>query len=271
MGLLEISLWSAVLILATMTVVWGVSVAIRNASIVDVAWGPGFVLVAGLGLAAGDGLFERRLLVFVLVLVWAVRLAVHIAVRNRGKGEDYRYQTFRRKYGPDRYWWVSLFQVFWLQGALVWLVSLPLQVAAAGTTPATLTVVDALGSTIWLVGFVFEAVGDRQLVAFKADASHRGKVMNRGLWRYTRHPNYFGDAAVWWGYGLIGLLTPWGWLALIGPVVMTVLLLKVSGVAMLEKTIGERRPGYDEYVRRTSAFVPWPPRSTEGTLGDTPG
>lgn len=247
-------------IVVLMTATWAVSVAVRNASIVDVVWSLNFLAVATLGLLVGDGAPPRRLLLFVLVLVWSLRLSAHIAVRNHGKGEDRRYRAFRDRYGAQRYWWVSLFQVFWLQGLIAFVVSLPLQVVAVGLTPATLTWADGLGVTLWLVGFVFEAVGDAQLDSFKGDPSNVDRVMDRGLWRYTRHPNYFGDATLWWGYGLIGLLTPWGWAALIGPAVMTTMLLRVSGVAMLERTIATRRPGYEEYVRRTSAFVPRPPK-----------
>ena len=252
-------------IVTLMTLTWLVSVAVRNASIVDVVWSLNFLAVASAGLVNGDGLFERRLVVFLLVSVWAVRLSVHIAIRNHGKGEDRRYQAFRERYGPERYWWVSLFQVFWLQGLIAFVVSLPIQAVAAGVTPETLTWADLAGIALWLTGFAFEAIGDAQLDSFKADPASAGQVMDRGLWGYTRHPNYFGDATLWWGYGLIALLTPWGWAALLGPLVMTLMLLKVSGVAMLEKTIATRRPGYEEYVRRTSAFVPRPPRRSRPT------
>jgi len=187
---------------------------------------------------------------------------LHIARRNWGKGEDFRYQGFRARWG-GRFWWVSLFTVFLLQAVLLFAVSLPIQAAGAGETPASLGVFDWLGAGLWLLGFAFETVGDAQLARFKADPASRGRVMDRGLWRYTRHPNYFGDAVLWWGIGLIALAVPWGWLALVGPGLMTFLLVRVSGVAMLEKTIAERRPGYAEYVRRTSGFVPLPPKPTE--------
>jgi steroid 5-alpha reductase family enzyme len=252
-------------IVLLMTATWVVSVVVRNASIVDVVWSLTFLAVAVAGLAVGEGLGARRALVFALVAIWAVRLAVHIGVRNHGKGEDFRYRAFRERYGPERYWWVSLFQVFWLQGLLAFIVSLPLQVVAAGRTPESLTWADAVGLGLWIVGFGFEVVGDAQLAAFRRDPANAGTVMDRGLWRYTRHPNYFGDATLWWGYGAIGLLTPWGWLALSGPLVMTLMLLKVSGVAMLERTIAARRPGYEAYVQRTSAFVPMPPRRPRPT------
>jgi len=256
---LRVWLLSAIGVLGLMVAAWALSLALRDASVVDPFWGPGFVLVAGIALVAGPGLFERRLLVFALVAVWGVRLSFHITRRNRGKGEDRRYQGFRARWG-DRFWWVSLFTVFLLQALLLLVVSLPIVAVGAGRAPASLGALDVVGAGIWLLGFVFEAVGDAQLSRFTADPANRGKVMDRGLWRYTRHPNYFGDAVVWWGLGLIGLATPWGWLALAGPALMTFLLVRVSGVAMLERTIAERRPGYAEYARRTRAFVPLPPK-----------
>jgi len=258
-----LALVSAAAIVALMVGGWALSVAVRDASIVDSFWSLGFVVVAAVALVAGPGLIERRLLVFALVAVWGVRLSLHITKRNWGKGEDFRYQAFRARWGP-RFWWVSLFTVFLLQGAIMFVVSLPIQAAGAGETPSSLGWLDALGAALWLVGFAFETVGDAQLARFKADPTTKGKVMDRGLWRYTRHPNYFGDATLWWGIGLLALATPFGPWALVGPAVMTFMLVRVSGVAMLEKTIAERRPGYAEYVRRTSAFFPRPPRSAGG-------
>jgi len=260
--LVGLMLASAAAVVAMMVGVWLLSLAVRDASIVDSFWGLGFVLVAAVALALGPGVFDRRLLLFALVGVWGLRLSLHIARRNWGKGEDFRYQGFRARWG-GRFWWVSLFTVFLLQAVLLFAVSLPIQAAGAGETPASLGVLDWLGAGLWLLGFAFETVGDAQLARFKADPASRGRVMDRGLWRYTRHPNYFGDAVLWWGIGLIALAVPWGWLALVGPGLMTFLLVRVSGVAMLEKTIAERRPGYAEYVRRTSGFVPLPPKPTE--------
>lgn len=262
MGWPEFSLLSLIAVLGFMTLVWAVSVPLRNASVVDVVWSLNFLLVAALGLALGAGDLDRRVLALVLAAPWALRLSLHIWRRNLGKGEDYRYQAFRAKFGADRYWWVSLFQVFWLQGLLAFVVSTPLQGVAVSATPRGLTWVDGLAVVVWIVGFAFEAIGDAQLAAFKADPANRGLVMDRGLWRYTRHPNYFGDACVWWGFGVLALQTSWWWAGLLGPAIMTVLLLRVSGVAMLEKTIAQRRPGYEEYARRTSAFVPMPPRGS---------
>jgi steroid 5-alpha reductase family enzyme len=250
---------SAAAIVGLMMLAWLVSLALRDASIVDALWGLGFVLVAGVALAAGSGLSARRVLVFALVGAWGLRLSSHILRRNWGKGEDFRYEEFRAHWGK-RFWWVSLFTVFLLQGVLMFIVSLPIQMVGAGGTPVRLGVLDVFGALVWAVGLSFEAVGDLQLSRFKADPANKGKVMDRGLWRYTRHPNYFGDSLVWWGIGLVALAAPWGWAALAGPALMTFLLVRVSGVAMLEKTIAQRRPGYEEYVRRTSAFVPLPPR-----------
>ncbi len=250
---------AAVAIVGLMVGAWLLSLALRDASVVDTFWGLGFVLVAGVALAIGPGVIARRVLLFGLVTVWGLRLAVHVFRRNRGKGEDFRYRAFRTRWG-SRFWWVSLFTVFLLQGAIMFVVSAPIQAAGAARTPTALGALDVLGAGVWLVGFLFETVGDLQLSRFKANPANRGKVMDRGLWRYTRHPNYFGDATLWWGIGLIALAVPWGWVALVGPAVMTFMLVRVSGVAMLERTIGERRPAYAEYVRKTSAFVPRPPK-----------
>ena len=180
-------------------------------------------------------------------------------MRNLGKKEDYRYQEMRRRQG-DRFAMTSLWTVFGLQGVLMWVVSLPVQVGQVPATPPSLTWIDYLGAAVWLVGLLFESVGDWQLARFKADPANKGKVMDRGLWRYTRHPNYFGDFLVWWGLYLIALATGVAWWTVIGPIVMSILLIRVSGKAMLEKTIGKRRPGYDDYIRRTSGFFPMPPK-----------
>jgi steroid 5-alpha reductase family enzyme len=244
-----------------MVVTWLCSIPIRNVSIVDSIWGLSFALIALVCLLAGDGPLERRVLLMVLVGVWGVRLAVHVTRRNLGKGEDERYRAFRKRYGGQRYWWFSLFQVFLLQGVFAWFVSLPIQVAASGDPGGSLGPFDALGATLWLLGISFEAIGDLQLSRFLAHRSDPAGVMDRGLWRYTRHPNYFGDAVVWWGIGVIGLAVwPAGAFALVGPAFMTFLLTKLSGVPMLERRMMQR-PTFVDYARRTSAFVPLPPKS----------
>ncbi len=258
-GLGSVLIASAVAVAVAMIATWLVSLPIRNASIVDIVWGLGFVIVAWTAFLVADGADPRRWLLTALTTVWGLRLSIYLAMRNLGKEEDYRYQEMRRRHG-DRFGLVSLGIVFGLQGALMWVVSLPVQAGQVPTTPPRLTWVDYVGAGVWLVGLVFESVGDWQLARFKADPANKGKVMDRGLWRYTRHPNYFGDFMVWWGLYVIALATGVAWWTVIGPIVMSILLIRVSGKAMLEKTIGKRRPGYDDYVSRTSGFFPMPPR-----------
>jgi len=240
--------------------VWVVSVLKQDVSIVDIVWGLGFVLIAGLSFALGDGYGARRALITLLTTVWGVRLSLYLLWRNWGREEDFRYRAMRRRHG-DRFRWVSLYTVFALQGVLMWLVSLPVQWAQTAAEPTRLTALDAAGAIVWAVGLACEALGDWQLARFKRDPANRGRVMDRGLWRYTRHPNYFGDAVVWWGLFLIAAATPAGWLTVIGPLVMTGLLRRVSGVPMLERALVKNRPDYAEYVRRTSPFVPWVPKA----------
>lgn len=247
------------LILALTFLLWLVSLALRDASIVDIFWGCGFVIVAWYDWFTVTGYAPRRLLLTVLVTIWGLRLALYLFRRNAGRGEDFRYQAMRKRI---RYFaFVSLFIVFLAQGVLIWLISLPIQIAQSAPTPAHLTWLDYLGATLWLTGLTFEAVGDWQLARFKADPANKGKVMERGLWRYTRHPNYFGDALLWWGLFLIALAVPHGWLTVISPLVMTLLLLKISGVALLEKSLSKAKPDYAAYARRTSAFIPWFPKA----------
>jgi steroid 5-alpha reductase family enzyme len=256
LGIMGLSLAAAV---AYITVIWLVSLALRNASIVDVFWGLGFALLAVVYFVTADGFVGRKILVVTLVTVWGLRLALYVLWRNWGKGEDYRYRAWREKAG-EKFWWVSLFQVFLLQGALLWLISAPLLAAQFYGSPDELTVVDLLGALLWAVGFFFEAVGDWQLAAFKADPANKGKVMQSGLWRYTRHPNYFGDATVWWGYFIIAAGTVHGLWTVFSPVLMTLLLLRVSGVALLERAQVQTKPQYRAYIESTSAFLPRFPR-----------
>jgi steroid 5-alpha reductase family enzyme len=254
-------LWMTGAAVATpMLLLWALSVRVRDASIADPFWGTGFVLVAWTAALAGEGEGPRRMLVLALATVWGLRLTLHLARRNLGKGEDPRYQAMRRAHGA-RFWLVSLGTVFGLQGVLLWVVSLPVQ-AAAALPSAGLSALDLAGAALWAAGFFFETVGDFQLERFKADPANRGKVMDRGLWALTRHPNYFGDATLWWGLGLVGAAAAGPWV-LVGPALMTFLLLRVSGVTLLERDIAERRPGYREYAARTSAFFPWFPRKEQ--------
>jgi steroid 5-alpha reductase family enzyme len=266
-GLLGVS---AAVVLTAATLLWTVSLRRRDASIVDAFWGPAFALVGALGLALGAAPLARRLLVFALVASWGLRLGLHIHRRNRGQGEDFRYRAMRERHG-ERFGRVSLFTVFLLQGVLVLVVAQPLLVAAGAAQPVALGGLDLAGAVLWAVGFLFEAVGDAQLARFRADPANRGRVMNRGLWRFTRHPNYFGDALVWWGLGLIGCSAPAGLAALAGPLVMTWLLVRVSGAALLERSLLERKPGYRDYVERTSGFFPWFPRARRDGTSAGPG
>ncbi len=239
---------------ALATITWVVSVAKRNASIVDAVWSLMFLAMAGVYAAHSNLAGPRVRLVLALVCVWALRLSLYIAWRNAGHGEDRRYQEIRARNQPN-FAVKSLYLVFWLQAGLAWVISLPLYAALAAG--GALTPFDYAGAALWAVGFAFEAGGDWQLARFKANPANRGRVMDRGFWRYTRHPNYFGDFCVWWGLYLIAAAAG-GWWSVPGPVLMSVLLMRVSGVTLLEKDIGERRPAYAEYVRRTNAFFPGP-------------
>jgi steroid 5-alpha reductase family enzyme len=248
------------LVVALMVAVWIGSVLRRDASLVDRIWGLGFVLLAVLyhvtGPAAGGWTGPAGLLV-VLTGVWGLRLSAFLTWRNWGQGEDYRYREMRARGGPA-FPVRSLVTVFLLQGVLMWLIGAPLLPAARATAwgAGWLT---GLGAALWAVGFFFEAVGDWQLARFKADPANRGRVLDRGVWRYTRHPNYFGDACVWWGLWCLAAAQG-AWWTVFAPALMTLLLLRVSGVVMLERKLVESRPAYRDYVRTTSAFVPWPPR-----------
>lgn len=244
-----------------MAVVWAVHLGDEDASIVDPLWGPAIVLVGVMhALASGAELVGARLSILLLACAWAARLAWHLARRHAATGEDRRYRKMREARGA-RWWWQSLFVVFSLQAVLAWIVALPLMVGATGA--GTLGVVGVLGVLVFLGGFFCEALADGQLARFKARAESAGQVLDTGLWRYSRHPNYFGETVVWWGLGLVALDLGHGaaaWWALVGPAAITFLLLKVSGVTLTEADIADRRPEYRDYVRRTSAFVPMPPR-----------
>jgi steroid 5-alpha reductase family enzyme len=233
---------------------WVVSLAKKDVSIVDGMWSLMFVVSALVYIGQAGAAGPRAWLVLVLLVIWAVRLSGYITWRNWGEQEDYRYQQIRKNNSPN-FAFKSLYIVFGLQALLAWFVSLP--VLAASSDSAPLAWLDVLGVALWLVGFVFESVGDFQLARFRANPSNQGKVMQSGLWRYTRHPNYFGDFCVWWGFYLIAL-SAGAWWTLLSPLLMSFLLLKVSGVAMLEKTITSRRPGYAEYIAATNAFFPGP-------------
>ena len=257
--MLTLFLQACLLILVLVTGLWVLSVIIKNVSVVDLFWGFGFVVVNAFYVFTSGELNVRKILVLVLVSLWGLRLSIYLAWRNLGKGEDFRYQEFRRKYGPERYWWFSFFQTFLLQGVLMMIISLPLLAVSSGTDSNTLGFIDFIGVFIWVTGITFEAGGDLQLTKFKGNPKNKGRVLNTGFWKYTRHPNYFGDSAVWWAYALFSIAAGGYW-QIIGSIIMTLLIIKVSGVALLEKTLTESKPQYRDYIRKTSAFLPWFPK-----------
>jgi steroid 5-alpha reductase family enzyme len=249
-------IWGLIFALTAAVILWLVSLRLRDVSIVDIFWGPGIAgvvdIVAWLGHAGGP----RTSAVLFLVNLWALRLAAHIWARH--KGEDHRYAAMRNRFG--RNWgWISLPQVFLLQAILIWFVPAPL-IAAVLFSHRPMGWLDYLGIAAAACAVVFEAMADFQLAAFRADPANKTKVMDRGLWGWSRHPNYFGESAMWWGYFIIGFAASHMWWLILSPLLVTFPLLQVSGVALMEDKIDERRPGYGEYKRRVSAFVPWSPR-----------
>ena len=225
-------------------------------SVVDTTWGLGFVVVAAVAAVVGDGAVWRRLALFGIIAAWGLRLAWHMHQRNRGKGEDPRYAAMLEKESGNPTL-VAIRKVYGIQGLSVWFVSLPIQVSAAAG--GGVVVVAVVGLALWLLGVSFESLGDKQLKDFKADGANKGKVMDRGLWSWTRHPNYFGDSCVWWGIWLVAASAWPGVLTVLSPVAMTYFLVFATGARLLEKHMAER-PGYAEYQQRTSYFLPRPPR-----------
>jgi len=236
---------------------WLFSVAKRDVSIVDGMWSL-LMLVSAVSYAwLVDPRVPRSGLILVLLVIWSIRLSAYITWRNWGEPEDYRYQRMRKNNSPN-FWFKSIYIVFGLQAVLAWFISLPVLGAISGGMP--MGWLDLVGVGVWTLGILFESVGDFQLSRFRDDPGNKGKVLSTGLWRYTRHPNYFGDFCVWWGFYLVAL-SAGAWWTIASPLLMSFLLLKVSGVAMLEKDIGERRPGYRDYVLSTNAFFPGLPRT----------
>ncbi len=242
-------------------VLWLISGATRNAGHVDVYWGPGFAVTAWLTVWLSGVESDRALLLATLTTLWAVRLGWHLGKRNliEHTAEDKRYAEMRAV-RPEHFFWWSLPWVFMLQAGIQWIVSLPVQAGAALSEGTPLGWFDLIGVIIFATGLTFETIADRQLDRFKADPANKGKVLDTGLWAWSRHPNYFGDAAVWWGLFVIALGSPFTWWTVVGPVVMTFFLMRVSGVPLLEKGMMDTRPEYRAYRERTSAFFPWPPR-----------
>lgn len=255
--MLQLFFHGALVIFVLVTLLWLYSIYLKNVSIVDIFWGLGFVIINSIYFYYSEGPSTRQLVVLILVAIWGLRLSIYLGWRNWGKPEDYRYQQFRQDYGPKRYWWFSYFQVFLLQGGLILIVSLPL--LAINSAVNTLNILDYLAIAVWCIGFVFEAGGDYQLAKFKSNPQNKGKVLSHGFWKYTRHPNYFGDATVWVAYALFCVASGSYW-PVIGSIIMVLLILKVSGVTMLERTLKVTKPEYQDYIDRTSAFIPWFPK-----------
>jgi len=237
---------------------WGISLMLRDVSIIDIFWGLGFVLVGWISLLLSE-FSAKGLFIALLVSLWGIRLSAYLALRNWGKPEDYRYQAMRDKHG-NKFPVVSLFTVFGLQASLIWIISLPLQV---GILRAGMwEIFNTIGFCLWFTGLIFETVGDFQLLRFKSNPDNNGKVMNKGLWKFTRHPNYFGEFLVWWGFYLVVEEPQSWWWTILAPILMSFLLIRVSGVRLLESSLRSRVAGYEEYVRKTSAFFPLPPRNS---------
>lgn len=259
MSFLSLYLTIGLVILILMILLWLLSLKLKDASIVDIFWGTGFVITFWVSYLFVQNSSARILLLGSLVTIWGLRLSIHIYQRNHNKPEDFRYAKWRADAGAS-WWWKSFFKVFLLQGVLLWIIAAPLIAVNASTQTPLQCDCDLTGTALWLVGFMFEAGGDYQLKKFKENPNNKGKLLTTGYWSITRHPNYFGDAAQWWGFYLIAFSAGAGW-TIFSPIIMTYLLLKISGVAMLEKTLKETKPGYADYIARTNAFIPWFPKN----------
>ena len=255
-----VALWNLVAVSALMTIGWVASLLIRNVSLVDSLWGLGFVLIAGLTLYGSMGYAGRAVMLTLLVAAWGLRLSAYLTLRNWGRAEDPRYAGWRQASG-SRFWFISLFKVFLLQALFLWVIALSLQYGMAAAEPARLTLLDLAGLLIWLFGFAFETVADRQLARFKADPANRDRVMRRGLWALSRHPNYFGEALMWWGIFTVTSATPGSIWTVISPVVITTVLLRMTGIPLTEKHLRNKRPEYRDYIATTNAFFPWFPKT----------
>lgn len=247
----------AIILFGYMTTWFVLSILKKRNDIADIAWGLGFVLLAWVSFAISESMSLRGILVGVLVTVWGTRLAWHIYSRNRGKPEDYRYAAWRKEWGSS-FFVRSFFQIYMLQGVLLYLVVMPVLFINHGRG-GSLGLLDLAGCAVWIIGFLFESIGDAQLAQFIKNPANKGRLIQSGLWQYTRHPNYFGEVTQWWGIWIIALSVPGGWLSIIGPLTITILILKVSGIPMLEKKMAEK-PEFTEYSKRTSVFIPLPPR-----------
>lgn len=259
MEILETVGWCALIVFCYMTALFVIAMIRKDNSVADVAWGPGFIVVSWGALVINANYNPTQLLVAGLVTVWGLRLAIRIFRRNRGKGEDPRYAKWREDWGK---WFVlrSYLQVFIIQGFVLLLNITPVMIIMSSTGEG-FAWPGYVGLAVWCVGFLFESLGDYQLDSFLKEPENRGTIIDIGLWRYTRHPNYFGEITMWWGIFIIALGVPWGWIGIIGPIAITSTILFVSGIPMTEKLM-EKTPGWDEYKRKTSSLIPWLPKKS---------
>ena len=262
--ILEISLLLAInfgVAIGSVLLLWVISILIRDVSIIDMFFAVIILAITVVSFLLGDGADDRKLLLLALVGLWATRITVHLIKRNWGHGEDVRYTKLRSWVNDERsFIWLSLRKVFLLQGVVLWLCSIPVQVAMVYATPATLGWIAIVGSALWLLGFLFEWIADQQLKRFRSDENKKGTVLNTGLWRYSRHPNYFGELCVWWGIFLVACDNPVGLLTIIGPLVYSYLVINITGQRTLDKKLAREKPGYQEYMDTTSGLIPMPPR-----------
>jgi steroid 5-alpha reductase family enzyme len=246
-------------IVGLMTIIWGIATYFKNVSIVDMFWGLAFLLVASFYFYQTEGWLLRKIALVSMVAIWGVRLSIYLGVRAYGKPEDYRYENFRQKYGEDRYWWISFFQTFLIQGVSIWLISITLLGAQYSAANASFNVLDYIGAGLWLVGFAIELIADIQLEKFRKEPDNYGKVLDDGLWKYSRHPNYFGELVQWIGFGCI-CAAAGNYYGIAGAVIFTLLTLKITGVIFSKKNVKAINLDYLFYTKRTSKLFPWAPK-----------
>ena len=256
----DMIIYSFLLIMIYMTVFYVIAIIKKDNSIIDYAWGIGFIVVTAYGVFSDTAIHIRQWLLFAMITIWGIRLALYIFIRNKGKGEDFRYAKWRKDWG--KFFYIrSFFQVFMLQGILLIIIASPILLINTSTNQE-LQVLDFIGVFVWAIGMFFEGVSDYQMHVFKKDQRNEGRIINIGLWKYSRHPNYFGEVMVWWGIFLVSLQVSHGIYGIIGPLVITLLLLKVSGIPMLEKKY-DNNPAYKEYKKVTNSFFPWFPKKNK--------
>ncbi len=263
--LLRLVLLDAALVFGSFVALWVIGLSMKDSSLVDIWFAPCIATAAALGCVMANGAYPRRLLIAVLAAVWALRLGGYLLWRNWGR-EDPRYARYRKTLEDQgkSFAWHSLTRINLYQGVIVFLALAPIIVAQTAAEPAQLGPLAWAGAAVWAVGVFFQGVSDWQLAGFKADPANAGKVLDSGLWRYSRHPNYFGESCVWWGYWLVACEVPWGWATFFAPAFLTWSILGMMGKELVERRMLKKRPGYQEYVARTSGFIPWFPRSRAG-------